>query len=101
MELLLANMEVVETEFTQTFRDLAEGSMEDLKGHKIPSSAWGFIQCMKHKHLHLQEVLSHQPVRGQVKEGGEGGHDKDVGNAGGKSKVHREELDGSAGIGAC
>ena len=40
VELLLATMEVVEADFTQTFRDLAEVSLEDLEDQKIPSSAW-------------------------------------------------------------
>jgi len=61
VELLLATMEVVEADFTQTFRDLAELSLEDLKDQKIPSSAWGLTQCMKHKQM--KEVLSQYVAR--------------------------------------
>ena len=61
VELLLATMEVVEADFTQTFRDLAELSVEDLKDQKIPSSAWGLTQCMKHKQM--KEVLSQYVAR--------------------------------------
>ena len=61
VELLLATMEVVEADFTQTFRDLAEVSLEDLEDQKIPSSAWGLTQCMKHKQM--KEVLSQYVAR--------------------------------------
>jgi len=61
VELLLATMEVVEADFTQTFRDLAEVSMEDLEEQKIPSSAWGLTQCMKQKQM--KEVLRQYVAR--------------------------------------
>ena len=67
MELLLATMEVVEADFTQTLKDLKEVSMEDLKVQKIPSSAWGLPQCMKHKHM--KEVLSQYVARLKREEG--------------------------------
>lgn len=49
--LLLDTMTVVEADFTQTFRDLGELSLEDLKQMTIPASAWGLHQCMKHKQM--------------------------------------------------
>jgi len=49
--LLLDTMSVVEADFTQTFRDLAELSLQDLKEMLIPASAWGLHQCIKNKQM--------------------------------------------------
>eukprot|EP00092_Neocalanus_flemingeri_P089842 GFUD01113754.1.p1 GENE.GFUD01113754.1~~GFUD01113754.1.p1 ORF type:complete len:153 (+),score=55.36 GFUD01113754.1:47-460(+) len=44
-------METTEADFTQTFRDLSELSLDDLKEAKIPESAWGLHQCLKSKQI--------------------------------------------------
>jgi len=49
--LLLDTMETIEADYTQTFRDLSELSLEDLKQEKIPESAWGLHQCLKSKQI--------------------------------------------------
>jgi len=49
--LLLDTMETTEADFTQTFRDLSELSLQDLKELKIPESAWGLSQCLKSKQI--------------------------------------------------
>jgi len=49
--LLLDTMETTEADFTQTFRDLSELSLEDLKAQKIPEAAWGLYQCFKSKQI--------------------------------------------------
>jgi len=49
--LLLDTMETTEADFTQTFRDLSELSLEDLKSQKVPESAWGLYQCFKSKQI--------------------------------------------------
>jgi uncharacterized protein YdiU (UPF0061 family) len=41
---LLAAMETKYADFTQTFRDLSEISLEDLNAKKIPETAWGLIK---------------------------------------------------------
>merc|ERR1719427_188884 len=51
IDLLLDTMEVTEADFTQTFRDLSELSIDDLKDIKIPESAWGLTQCLKSKRI--------------------------------------------------
>jgi len=51
VDLLLDTMETTEADFTQTFRDLSELSLEDLKNKKIPESAWGLHQCLKNKNI--------------------------------------------------
>jgi len=48
---LLDTMETTEADFTQTFRDLSELSLEDLKHTKVPESAWGLHQCLKSKQI--------------------------------------------------
>jgi len=45
--LLLQTMEVTKADFTQTFRDLGELSIDDLERNKIPESAWGLTTCLK------------------------------------------------------
>jgi len=44
---LLQAMEVIKADFTQTFRDLSELSLDDLESIKIPESAWGLTKCLK------------------------------------------------------
>ena len=44
-------MESVEADYTQTFRDLSELSLEDLTSGAIPESAWGLKQCSLNKQL--------------------------------------------------
>ena len=51
LDILLAIMESVEADFTQTFRDLSELSLEDLKAGSIPKAAWGLAQCGKNSEL--------------------------------------------------
>ena len=48
---LLAVMETVEADYTQTFRDLSELSVEDLGSASIPEAAWGLAQCSKDQAL--------------------------------------------------
>ena len=52
-------MESIDADYTQTFRDLSELSLEDLKTGSIPESAWGLYQCSKNKELPdwLQEYV--------------------------------------------
>ena len=46
-------MESIEADYTQTFRDLSELSIEDLRDSKnIPESSWGLHQCLKNKKIH-------------------------------------------------
>lgn len=52
IDLLLEIMESIEADFTQTFRDLSELSLEDLRDVKIPESSWGLHQCLKNKKIH-------------------------------------------------
>merc|ERR1711860_43479 len=49
--LLLDTMETIKADYTQTFRDLSELSLEDLMALKIPDSAWGLTACLKSKRL--------------------------------------------------
>ena len=51
VDILLAIMESIDADYTQTFRDLSELSLEDLKTGSIPESAWGLYQCTKNKEL--------------------------------------------------
>ena len=51
LDILLAIMESVEADFTQTFRDLSELSLEDLGAASIPESAWGLAQCSLNSEL--------------------------------------------------
>ena len=51
LDILLAIMESVEADFTQTFRDLSEISLEDLRTASIPETAWGLSQCNKNSEL--------------------------------------------------
>jgi len=51
LDILLAIMESVEADFTQTFRDLSELSLEDLRSASIPEAAWGLAQCGKNSEL--------------------------------------------------
>ena len=51
IDLLLEIMESIEADYTQTFRDLSELSLEDLRDAKIPESAWGLHQCLKNKKI--------------------------------------------------
>jgi uncharacterized protein YdiU (UPF0061 family) len=51
VDLLLQTMEVVEADFTQTFRDLGELGLEDLREGRVPVAAWGLAQCMKNKEM--------------------------------------------------
>merc|ERR1711879_291307 len=51
LDILLAIMESVEADFTQTFRDLSEISLEDLRTASIPVTAWGLSQCNKNSEL--------------------------------------------------
>ena len=44
-------METVDADYTQTFRDLGELSLEDLRSGSIPESAWGLYQCTRNKEL--------------------------------------------------
>lgn len=46
---LLDSMQRKYADFTQTFRDLSETSLEDLKDDKIPDSAWGLKRIHKDK----------------------------------------------------
>jgi uncharacterized protein YdiU (UPF0061 family) len=52
VELLLECMELVEADFTQTFRDLSEISQSDLASRTIPPSYWGLSACLKTKKFH-------------------------------------------------
>ena len=45
-------MESIEADYTQTFRDLSELSLEDLKSKKIPENSWGLHECLKNKKIH-------------------------------------------------
>jgi len=45
---LLAIMEAVGADFTQTFRDLGEVSLEELGEGRVPAAAWGLTKCMEH-----------------------------------------------------
>ena len=47
LKILLDLMERKYADFTQTFRDLSELSMEDLKSGKVPESAWGLKNVRK------------------------------------------------------
>merc|ERR1712059_31413 len=49
VSLLLDTMELVKADFTQTFRDLSELSLDDLEELLIPESAWGVKQLMMSK----------------------------------------------------
>ena len=51
VDILLAIMESVEADYTQTFRDLSELSLEDLTSGAIPETAWGLKQCSLNKQL--------------------------------------------------
>ena len=51
VDILLAIMESVEADFTQTFRDISELSLEDLRAASIPEAAWGLAQCSKNSQL--------------------------------------------------
>lgn len=44
---LLQAMEITKADFTQTFRDISELSLEDLETVSIPDSAWGLTGCLK------------------------------------------------------
>jgi len=48
---LLDTMERIEADFTQTFRDLSEISLEDLSSENIPDVAWGLKSCQKSKKI--------------------------------------------------
>jgi len=48
---LLEVMESIDADFTQTFRDLSELSLDDLVSFKIPESSWGLHQCLKNKKI--------------------------------------------------
>ena len=52
IDLLLEIMESIEADFTQTFRDLSELSLEDLRDVKIPVTSWGLHQCLKNRKIH-------------------------------------------------
>ena len=60
VDILLAIMETVQADYTQTFRDLSELNLEDLKSGSIPEAAWGLFECKKNKELNgwLQEYVS-------------------------------------------
>jgi len=49
--LLLDTMEKIKADYTQTFRDLSELSLEDIVAHRIPDSAWGLTACFKSKQI--------------------------------------------------
>lgn len=49
VDILLDTMEIVKADFTQTFRDLGELSLDDLEELKVPESAWGLYQLLKSK----------------------------------------------------
>ena len=51
VELLLQIMETIKADYTQTFRDLSELSLDNLKNMRIPESAWGLHQCLGNKRL--------------------------------------------------
>jgi len=64
-------MERIEADFTQTFRDLSEISLEDLSSENIPDVAWGLKSCQKSKKM--KEFIKMYVDR--VRE--EGGRDED------------------------
>jgi len=63
--LLLDTMETVKADFTQTFRDLSELSLEDLDELKIPESAWGLTTCLKSKRIKEFIQMYVKRIRGE------------------------------------
>lgn len=58
---LLKSLELKDADFTQSFRDLSEISLEDLIARKIPEGAWGLKKIMEEEHF--QKFMDKYPAR--------------------------------------